>query len=832
MIVVESPNKAKKISAILGRDWKVIASFGHVRDLPEKRMGVEPPNYLVEYVLSETGLRQIEAISEAVKGGAFLWLATDPDREGEAIAAHVLDEVEKKLKRSVSHKRVKFGEITESAVLAAVRNYGVIDTNLVSAQEARRVIDRRVGFLASPVLTNAVGRRLTAGRVQSVAVMLVVDRAREIANHSAREHFKVVHYFQGENGEWHCEWDFSPLMQNDGDLWMDREQAKIIAGIKEFRVVGVMNKNLFSPPPGVFTSSTLQQAASVKLGFDPAKTMDLAQALFEGGAGDKEGYISYHRTDSQNMSDEAFNSLLGLAGQHGIPTLGLLVGSKRTFSERAGAQLGHEGIRPTQFARTSVDLDKDANDLYTLIRTRAICSQLKDAVYKNITANLTARHPITGIELKFVGKGSLLLSPGWRSFVEGDEANEGGDEAFNAELANPVPSELGAGSSLTAINGDVVAHKTRVRKRFTWASLVEEIERKGIGRPSTYASLTQVIQRRGYVYEEKRFLYPSDDAEILVDALRNAQVDFIDVDFTAATEERLDLIAAGKLKYLDLVRDVDTRLQARLANFNVGDLKIEIHSCSRCAIAGKKNNLVRYIKGDGRHGWQCSEGHFFDDAGGRPAPVKYADIACPLKGCGQMTLQRRRSANGFFFTCDSCGNHFGYEAGKPVLKFDQMEASDKYPCVKCGKMSFVRTNGKYGFYWRCNDKGCDGTAKDRDGVPYVPVQNTEAKKLIECPSCHQEKLEYIAAGKRGPWWKCKNIDCGKSYSDSGGKPVVVVVSDSAKQEKPDVECPYCKNKGGMKLIPHGKYGPWWRCNLCEKSCSDKNGVPTIQSKRS
>lgn len=831
VMVVESPNKAKKIGSILGNDWKVVASFGHIRDLPDNEMGVEPPDYSIKYVLSEGGAKQVDQIVQLVKSGAELWLASDPDREGEAISAHVLDEVEKKLKKSIPHKRVKFGEITESAVLSAVRNYGQIDVNLVFAQEARRVIDRRVGFRASPVLTNAVGRRLSAGRVQSVAVMLVVDRSREIASHAAREHFKVLHHFSGENGDWHSVWDFSSLMSNDGDLWMDREQAKIVASIREFRVGSATNKNISSPPPGVFTSSTLQQAASVKLGFDPAKTMDLAQKLFEGSHGEKEGYITYHRTDSVNMSDDAFAALVALAGKHGIPDGDLLVKNKRVFAERSGAQLGHEGIRPTLFSRMSVDLDKDANDLYNLIRSRAICSQLNDAIYKNITTTLIARHPITGIELKFIAKGSLLMSAGWRSYVETDEASEGKDDAINAELANPVPDNLPCGVSISAFNGEVAAHKTRAAKRYTWASLVEEIERKGIGRPSTYASLTQMIQKRGYVYEEKRFLYPSDDAEILVDALRNANVDFINIDFTAQTEEKLDLIASGKMMYLDLVKDIDERLSVRLANFNVGDLKIEIHACSRCAIAGKKNNLVRYMKANNRHGWQCRENHFFDDAGGRPAPVKYSDIPCPLSSCGKMTLQRRRSEKGFFFTCDSCGNHFGHEAGKPVLKFDQLTASDKYACVKCGKFTFVRTQGKYGFYWRCKEKECDGVAKDRDGVPYAAEPVKAEKKVVVCPKCAEEKLELIPTGKSGPWWKCKNTACGKSFSDSNGVPVVADPEQDDKGVKTEIECPHCKKNGGMKFFANGKFGPWWKCNLCGKSCSDKSGVPTIQVKR-
>lgn len=770
LLVVESATKGTHIAEMLdNKRWKVVASSGHIRDLPKKKMGVEPPNFNPIYELSEKGERAIREIAKLVLEGRNLWLATDPDREGEAISAHILEEVEKIVGKKVPYQRVTFNSIVQSVILKALSEPRQIDWNLVSAQEARRIIDRRVGYLTTPVLNNAVGRHLSAGRVQSVAVRLVDERIRQIKSHAAREHFSVTHRFSiATGGAWQSRWNFGDLLPEGSELWMDKEQARIISQINEFTVLDTKLSQHHISPAGAFTTSSFQQAATVQLGMRPDKAMEIAQSLFE-GCTSKDGYITYHRTDNANLSQDTFDRLLQLAGTNGIPKNELLVKKRREFANRKGAQEGHEAISPASWDRDISQLSEEEKAVYLLIKNRSITSQMVDAVYSGVVVSLCARHPHSDMTLNFKGKGSLLEFAGWKSFQSEDVTIDADDvdDPDDIEIDNPVPKYLEAGSKIISIGSNVGVHKTHAAKRFTLGSLVKELEHRGIGRPATYASILTNILGRGYIYEDGKYLTTSEDGQVLVAALVNSGINFIDYEFTANTEEKFDEIANGRYKYLDLVVEIDNQLNKVLSNFDVGDIKVERHVCSKCVLAGQKNHLIRgRNKESGRYYWSCLAGHINDDAGGRPASIKYENFPCPIASCAKLTIQRRRGTDGFFFSCSSCNNSFGYDNGKPVLSFKQSEPSKDHACLVCGKMAFVRLEGKYGFYWRC--KECDSKAKDKDGMPFIPA-----------PSIKKE-----------------------------------------------IPCPHCQNSSNM-MQKNGQYGVYWHCGMCKKNAKDKNGVPAI-----
>ncbi|MDW5418767.1 DNA topoisomerase [Iodobacter sp. CM08] len=768
LLVVESATKGNHIAEMLdNKRWKVIASSGHIRNLPDKEMGVEPPDYKPKYVLSDKGERAIREIAQFVLNGFNLWLATDPDREGEAISAHILEEVEKIVGKKVPYQRVTFNSIVQSVILKAISEPRQIDWNLVFAQEARRVIDRRVGYLTTPVLNNAVGRHLSAGRVQSVAVRLVDERVRQIKSHKAREHFSVTHRFStASSGEWESSWNFSNLLPEGSELWMDKEQARIISQINEFTVLDTKLTQHHISPAGAFTTSSFQQAATVQLGMRPDEAMEIAQRLFE-GCTSKDGYITYHRTDNANLSQDTFDRLLQSAGANGIPKKELLVKTRREFANRKGAQEGHEAISPASWDRDISLLSEEEKAVYLLIKNRSITSQMVDAVYSGVVVNLSARHPHSDMTLNFKSKGSLLEFAGWKSFQSEDVTIDADDidDSAKLELNNPVPKDLEAGSKIKSIGSNVGVHKTHAAKRFTLGSLVQELEHRGIGRPATYASILKNILRRGYIYEEGKYLTTSEDGQVLVAALVNSKINFIDYEFTANTEEKFDEIANGRCRYIDLVVEIDNQLNKVLKHFDVGDIKVERHVCSKCVLAGQKNHLIRgRNKETLRYYWSCKEGHMNDDAGGRPAPIKYESFPCPISSCNKMTVQRRRGSDGFFFSCSSCNNSFGYDNGKPILSFKQSEPSKDHECLACGKMAFVRLEGKFGFYWRC--KECNISAKDKNGVPYIPPPSI--KKEIPCPHCQNSSDMTQKKGQYGLYWRCGM--CNKNSKDKNGVP--------------------------------------------------------------
>lgn len=545
LFILESPGKVKKVQEILGTDWKVMASVGHVRDLPAKEMGVEAPDFRPHYVPTERGADVLKRLKAAVQGSDEVYLATDPDREGEAIAWHIADAL-----RIKSAKRVTYGEITKSAILAAIKTPRAIDIKLVAAQEARRVLDRFCGYMVSGPLSRAAGKPLSAGRVQSPAARLVVERERAIRGFVSVTHYGAELTF---TGGWRATWITKPWLEKGQEYFLDSSLAERVAALRNLVVVECKESaNRVAPPPP-FTTSSLQQAASNAFGITPKQTMQLAQKLYEGG------HITYMRTDSPNLSAEAVTEIRAFCEASGWP----LVDKPRTWKSKEGAQEAHEAIRPTHIEAERAGETADELALYQLIRMRTLASQLADAVYDVRVVRLQG--VLDGKVALFEARGRVLRDLGWKVLTASDVATDDEDENTESGLDNPVP-KLADGQQTVAANGKVLTKKTMPPGRFTHASLVRELENRGIGRPATFAAIVDTIIRREYVRVDKRSLVATLLGEQVVDLLCGA-FSFVEYAFTRKMEDGLDAIAEGSATYKGTIASAFEHLQCELALF-------------------------------------------------------------------------------------------------------------------------------------------------------------------------------------------------------------------------------------------------------------------------
>lgn len=609
ILIVESPGKVRKIQGFLGSEFKVMASVGHVRDLPTKEVGVEPPDFYPKYIATDRGKEVLAKLTPVVKGAAAVYLATDPDREGEAIAWHLKEALQ--LKGAL---RVTYAEITEKAVKAALSNTRQIDTDLVAAQETRRVLDRLTGYIVSPALTDRLGRpKLSAGRVQSPALRLVVDREREIRAFKVVAHYGVELVFDSMGNitdGWKATWQPKHgWFVDEQEYFLDRSVAEQVAALRTLKVLDCQESESKSPPPPPFVTSTLQQAASSTLRFNPKRTMSLAQSLYEGG------HITYMRTDSPNLSEEAIAAIRSWAAQHDFP----LPPTSRKWKSKTGAQEAHEAIRPTHIEIEEAGDNENEQALYRLIRLRAIASQLEDALFA--IRQVTLEGDVNGKPARFEARGRTLITPGWKALVATDQTEE-----EETEPDNRVPKQQ-PGQTATARESTVLDKKTRPPSRYTEASLIKELERRGIGRPSTYAAILDNITSRNYLMLDKRFLVPELLGEEVIDALTE-RFGFLDYDYTRKIEEDLDLIAEGKQSYLTVVSTAHAQLTREMEGF--GGPK---HACPEC---GKP---LRHRIQDTYDFWGCS-GYpdcrvAFDDDGGKPGAKRekkeqaLSEFKCP-----------------------------------------------------------------------------------------------------------------------------------------------------------------------------------------------------------
>ena len=550
------------------------------------------PDFKPQYIPTDRGKDVLSRLAGMVKNAEEIFLATDPDREGEAIAWHLQDAL--KLKNA---KRVTYTEITEAAIRAALSAPRSIDKALVAAQEGRRVLDRFCGYMVSGPLSNAVGVKLSAGRVQSPAVRLVVEREQEIKAFSSTTHYGAELTFKNIDNftdSWKATFLFKPWLPDSAagqEYLLDKSLAEKAAALRSLNVLDCKESESRAVPPAPFTTSTLQQAASSSLKFTPKQTMQLAQRLYE------QGMITYMRTDSPNLSQEAIHAIRAYCEAKGWP----LVEMPRKWKSKEGAQEAHEAIRPTHIEIEDAGETAGEQALYRLIRLRSLASQLADAVYAVRILQLGAE--LDGRQAIFEAKGRTLLSQGWRILADQEDVppSEGEGEEAEKEPSNPVPA-MKPGTRATALTGTVTTKKTKPAARFTEASLIRELEKRGIGRPSTYAAIIDTISSRGYVTTEKRFLIPTHLGEKVVSGLCG-HFSFIEYDFTRTMEQSLDDIAEGKANYRSVITSAYDQLSKEVQDFAKATGKV----CEKC---GKP--MVHRVKKSGKDGkggydfWGCS----------------------------------------------------------------------------------------------------------------------------------------------------------------------------------------------------------------------------------
>jgi len=556
LVIVESPAKAKTIAGFLGSDFEVESSFGHIRDLVESGLGVDVDNHFApEYVVPKEKAEVVKKLRKKVKETDIVWLASDEDREGEAIAWHLAEALGLD---PLKTNRIVFHEITKKAIQKAVEHPRTIDLNLVNAQQARRVLDRLVGYQLSPVLWKKVKRGLSAGRVQSVAVRLLVEREREVQKFQSVSAFRVVAEFETGKKKFKAELDRRFETEPEATAFLEA----LLGGA--FAVQNVEVKPAKKSPSPPFTTSTLQQEAARKLGFSVSMTMQLAQKLYE------EGHITYMRTDSVNLSDEA----LAAARAQIVNHYGESFSQTRKFQTKSkGAQEAHEAIRPTYFERVSAGADPRQKKLYDLIWKRSLASQMSDAQLERTTITIPAPQ-----QSQFIAKGEVIRFEGFlKLYLEGqDEEDPEGDTVL-------LPA-VEAGQSLSLHTAEAVERYTRPPARYTEASLVKKLEELGIGRPSTYAPTISTILKRGYAEKselegtvrsyrrlwlesgglkaetltertgaDKGKLIPTDIGAVVNDFLVEHFAPVLDFHFTAQIEEEFDRIAEGEEDWVEMM---------------------------------------------------------------------------------------------------------------------------------------------------------------------------------------------------------------------------------------------------------------------------------------
>ena len=558
LLIVESPAKAKTINKYLGKDFTVLASYGHVRDLVPKEGAVDPERgFAMRYELIEKNERHVEAIAKAAKGADAFFLATDPDREGEAISWHIAEILKERglLKDKPLH-RVVFTEITPRAIREAVDHPRKIAADLVDAQQARRALDYLVGFNLSPVLWRKVKPGLSAGRVQSPALRMIVEREEEIEAFVAREYWsmeaELAHPQQAFTARL-VKLDgqkFEQFTITDGKTAEAARQRLIAAAGNALHVTDVSSKERKRRPAPPFITSTLQQEAARKLGFTTKRTMQVAQKLYEGVAIGEEGsvgLISYMRTDSTHISVEALQELRDvIARDFGTQALPVIPNFYKTKSKNA--QEAHEAIRPTSALRTPASVARfladDERRLYELVWKRAVASQMVPATMNTVTVELAA-----GSQHGFRASGTTVVDPGFLAVYEEGKDNRSSDE--DDEGRKLPPMKLGQNIPLTSIHTD--QHFTEPPPRFSEASLVKALEEYGIGRPSTYASIIQVLLFRAYVYLENKRFRPSDVGRAVSMFLTEHFMRYVDYDFTAKLEDELDAVSRGEAEWVPLL---------------------------------------------------------------------------------------------------------------------------------------------------------------------------------------------------------------------------------------------------------------------------------------
>ncbi|HXP12205.1 MAG TPA: type I DNA topoisomerase [Stellaceae bacterium] len=802
IVVVESPAKAKTINAYLGRGYEVLASFGHVRDLPPKDGSVDPDHdFKMIWEIDPKSQQRLNSIASAVKGADTLILATDPDREGEAISWHVLEALKgKRAIKDQTIERVVFNSITKQAVTEAMKHPRGIDQPLVDAYLARRALDYLVGFTLSPVLWRKLPGAKSAGRVQSVALRLVCDRELEIEKFVAREYWSLVATLATPRAETFearlVGADGKKITRLDIGTGAEAEDFKRALQTAAFMVKSVEAKPAKRNPYPPFTTSTLQQEASRKLGFAPAHTMRIAQRLYEGITleGETVGLITYMRTDGVQIADEAIaaiRKLIGSAyGQKYLPD-----GPRRYQTKAKNAQEAHEAIRPTDPTLRPQDvkrhLDGDQARLYELIWQRAMASQMESAELERTTVDIEAKVAARLLELR--ANGTVVKFDGFLTLYQ-----EGKDDDPDDEESRRLPA-MAAGEPLTKREIAATQHFTEPPPRYSEASLVKRMEELGIGRPSTYASILQVLQDRSYVRIEKRRLVPEDRGRIVVAFLESFFARYVEYDFTADLEEQLDRVSNNELEWHDLLRKFWQGFTAAVGE--IKDLRI-------AQVIDALNDMLAP--------------HLFP-----PRPDGTDPRHCTVCGTGRLSLKLGKF--GAFIGCSNypeCRNTRQFSAaGANGAEETQTKVLGIDPA---SGLEVTLRVGRFGPYVQLGE-AVNGEKPKRSGLPRGTEPGTVdldlALKLLSLPrevGRHPEDGEPIIAniGKFGDYVKhgktYANIEPGDDLFNIGLNRAVTLIADKiAKGPRgrrfggdPGRSLGDHPDKGGPVVVKAGRYGPY------------------------
>lgn len=729
LVIVESEAKTKTIKKFLGKNFDVRSSVGHIKDLPKQRLGVDlEDGFNPEYITIRGKGKVLNELRKAAKSSDVVYIATDPDREGEAIAAHLAEEIQS---RNPNIRRIMFNEITERAVKQALENPTSIDEAKVEAQKARRVVDRLVGYQVSPILWRTIYRGLSAGRVQSVALRLICEREEEIEKFVPQEYWSIVAKVKGEKTEAFK----TKLFKIDGKKVEITHQDQALAIVDElkkqtFKVEKISKKPVVRQPSPPFTTSTMQQEAARRLGYTAKRIMMIAQQLYEGVELGKEGsvgLITYMRTDSTRIADEALQEVREyISRDYGLE---YLPKKPRQFKVKSSAQDAHEAIRPTSMQRHPKKIKKYLTEeqykLYELIWNRFVASQMEAARLEQTTIDISA-----GPRFAFRTTGSVILFRGFLQIYE--EAKEETQADEEQELEH-IPQNLRENEILTLLNLDPRQHFTKPPPRYTESSLVKELDALGIGRPSTYALIISTLLTRKYVVKNKRQLVPTELGKTVNQILIQNFPDIFNVKFTAFMEEQLDKVETGKKKFLQVVSEF-------YRPFSHAVQKTE----------AKREQIKETLQQD-------------------------TEETCPK--CGS-PLIIRWGRNGQFVACT------GYPDCRYTRPLEEEQQESDETCERCGKPMVVKT-GRFGKFLACSGypecqntrpfsigvecpmEGCDGQIierRSRKGRVFYGCSNYPTCKFAtwhkpiarECPNCSSPYLEERYNQTKGQYLYCPN----------------------------------------------------------------------------
>ena len=699
LVIVESPAKARTIAKFLGKGYKVEASQGHVRDLPKSQLGVDPEkDFELKYITIHGRGKILAKIRKEAKAASKVYLATDPDREGEAISWHLAQTLDMDLNAAC---RIEFHEITKKAVTYAIEHPRTIDMGRVDSQQARRALDRLVGYKISPLLWAKIKKGLSAGRVQSVATRMVVEREQEIEAFIPEEYWDITAHAVLPNARARKNTFKARLVMLDGKkAALSNEQEMLVARARvekaAFTVKEIKNGEKKKQPAPPFTTSSLQQEAGRKLGFTTQKTMQVVQQLYEGIELENEGMqglVTYIRTDSVRVSDEALSDVRAFIaesyGENHMPA------EPNVYKGRSNAQDAHEAIRPTDAHRTPENikgsLTKEQFQLYRLIWSRFVASQMSNAQYDTMSMEIAG----DGVGLRFYGERKRFA--GFTSIYE-----ESTDDA--AEASETVLPQMQEGDAVTIQSIDSEQHFTQPPARFTEASLVRMLDEKGIGRPSTYAPTITTIIARGYVTRENKRLFATELGRMVTHVMTQYFGDIVDTEFTAQMEEKLDDIESGTVEWKQVLRDFYPPFKDTLEKAESSIEKVEMREepsdviCDKCGA-----NMVYRV---GRYGKFLACPNFPDCRNTMPV-LNYIEAKCPK--CGGRLLEKTSRKNRKFYGCENF----------PTCDFVSWDLPVDDRCPKCGSYMTLKRNSKGEQWHLCANETC------RHRVEVQPAEDAE-----------------------------------------------------------------------------------------------------------